>query len=117
MPWRRQKGRRESGVRSRRRCGAISPKRSRPLATDPQRPNGSAAALEGAEQRATDAERNAAVLGEEVAALKTELVDARELGRSTLQALALSNVGSIYREPRLGWRHAMRRLFGIVRSR
>jgi hypothetical protein len=59
---------------------------------------------ETAERKASEADRNAAVLGEEVATLKTELADARELGRSTLQALALSNVGSFYREPRLGWR-------------
>jgi hypothetical protein len=77
----------------------------------------SAAALELAQRRAADAEGNAAVLGEEVASLKTELADARHVGRTTLQALAASKVGSIYREPRLGWRHAMRRLFGIVRSR
>jgi hypothetical protein len=70
---------------------------------------------ETAERKASEADRNAAVLGEEVATLKTELADARQVGRSALQALAASSAANIYREPRLGWRHAMRRLFGIVR--
>jgi hypothetical protein len=72
---------------------------------------------ETAERKASEAERNAAVLGEEVAALKTELADARHVGRTALQALAASSAAGIYREPRLGWRHAMRRMFGIVSSR
>jgi hypothetical protein len=72
---------------------------------------------ETAERKASEADRNAAVLGEEVATLKTELADARDVGRSALQALAASNVGSIYREPRLGWCHVMRRLFGVVSGR
>jgi chromosome segregation ATPase len=53
---------------------------------------------------------------EQVEILKSELAHARELGRATLQALAASRLAAAYREPRLGWRQSLRRLFGSARG-
>jgi hypothetical protein len=50
---------------------------------------------------------------EQVEMLKSELAHAREVGRAILQALAASRLATGYREPRLGWRHSLRRLFGL----
>ena len=51
---------------------------------------------------------------EQVEMLKSELDHARQVGLAALQALAASIVGTVYREPRLGWRHALRRLLGVA---
>ena len=69
------------------------------------------------QRSARDAKNRAAAMTGEIAALKTELVESREVGRAAFQALAVSNIGLVYREPRLGWRQAMRRLFGIAHRR
>jgi hypothetical protein len=53
---------------------------------------------------------------EQVEILKSELAHAREIGRATLQALAASRLATAYREPRLGWRQSLRRLFGSARG-
>ena len=52
---------------------------------------------------------------EQVEMLKSELAHAREVGRATLQALAASRLATSYREPPLGWRQSLRRLFGFAR--
>ena len=75
----------------------------------------SAAALESVERRASDAEVKVVALSGEIAGLKTELADSRQVGRAALHALAVSNGGYAYREPRLGWRHTIQRLFGAIR--
>jgi hypothetical protein len=75
----------------------------------------SAAALESVERRASDAEVKVLALSGEIAGLKTELADSRQVGRAALHALAVSNAGYAYREPRLGWRHTIQRLFGAIR--
>lgn len=64
------------------------------------------------DRRARDAEALVSELRHELAVLKTELDDSRRVGRAALQALATSNPGYAYREPRLGWRQAVRWLFG-----
>jgi hypothetical protein len=46
--------------------------------------------------------------------LKSELAHARQAGRAALQALAASSAGTVYREPRLGWRQTLRRLLGFA---
>jgi hypothetical protein len=48
--------------------------------------------------------------------LTSELADARRAGRAALQALAASSAGSVYHEPRLGWRQTLRRLLGFAGS-
>jgi hypothetical protein len=75
----------------------------------------SAVALESVERRASDAEVKVVALSGDIAGLKTELADSRQVGRAALHALAVSNGGYAYREPRLGWRHTIRRLFGARR--
>ena len=75
----------------------------------------SAAALEAVERRASDAEVKMVALSGEIAGLKTELADSRQVGRAALHALAVSNGGYAYQEPRLGWRHTIQRLFGAIR--
>jgi len=75
----------------------------------------SAAALESVERRASDAEVKVVALSGEIAGIKTELADSRQVGRAALHALAVSNGGYAYREPRLGWRHTIQRLFGAIR--
>jgi len=75
----------------------------------------SAAALESVERRASDAEVKVVALSGEIAGIKTELADSRQVGRAALHALAVSNGGYAYREPRLGWRHTIQRLFGVIR--
>ena len=75
----------------------------------------SAAALESVERRASDAEVKVVALSGEIAGLKTGLADSRQVGRAALHALAVSNGGYAYREPRLGWRHTIQRLFGAIR--
>ena len=64
------------------------------------------------ERRARDAEALLSALRHELAVLKTELDDSRQVGRAAIQALATSNPSYAYREPRLGWRQAVRWLFG-----
>ena len=63
--------------------------------------------LQAAGRRAELAEIRAADLSEEVAR-------ARLVGRAAMQALAMSKLDTVAREPRLGWRQAMRRLFGMI---
>jgi len=75
----------------------------------------SAAALENVERRASEAERKVAALRGEIEGLKTELADSRQVGRAALHALAVSNRGYAYREPRLGWRQTIQRLFSAIR--
>ena len=76
-----------------------------------------AAALERATRRVRDADNKAAALTDEIKALKSELADSRQVGQAALQALAAANTGLIHREPRLGWRQSIRRLFGVARQR
>jgi len=81
-----------------------------------------APALEAARRSSEAAARDAAVseratLADEIKALTTELADSRQIGRAALQALAASNPGFTYREPRLGWRQTLRRLFSAARRR
>jgi hypothetical protein len=76
----------------------------------------SAAALENMERRASEAERKVAALSGEIEGLKTELADSRQVGRAALHALAVSNRGYAYREPRLGWRQTLQRLFAAIRG-
>ena len=76
----------------------------------------SAAALESVERRASEAERKVAALSGEIEGLKTELADSRQVGRAALHALAVSNRGYAYREPRLGWRQTLQRLFAAIRG-
>ena len=76
----------------------------------------SAAALERVERRASEAERKVAALSGEIEGLKTELADSRQVGRAALHALAVSNRGYAYREPRLGWRQTLQRLFAAIRG-
>jgi chromosome segregation ATPase len=64
--------------------------------------------LQAARRRSELAEIRAADLSEDVAR-------ARLVGRAAMQALAMSKLDTVAREPRLGWRQAMRRLFGIHR--
>jgi len=75
----------------------------------------SAAALGSVERRASDAEVKVVDLSGEIAGLKTELADSREVGRAALHALAVSNGSYAHKEPRLGWRHTVQRLFGAIR--
>jgi chromosome segregation ATPase len=76
----------------------------------------SAAALESVERRASEAERKVPALSGEIEGLKTELADSRQVGRAALHALAVSNRVYAYREPRLGWRQTIQRLFGAIRG-
>jgi hypothetical protein len=66
------------------------------------------------ERRARDAEAMLSALRHELDVLKTELDDSRQVGRAALQALTAGNPGYAYREPRLGWRQAVRWLFGVA---
>jgi hypothetical protein len=50
----------------------------------------------------------------QVAMLQSELGHAREAGRAALRALAPNSLGERYREPRLGWRQALRRVVGFA---
>src|SRR5262249_35684385 len=76
-----------------------------------------AAIGERATRRMRDAGNRAAALADEMTALKTELAYSRRGGQAALQALAASNPGAVYREPGLGWRQTLRRLFGAARRR
>jgi hypothetical protein len=61
-----------------------------------------------------DAMRAAQGRSEQVAMLKSEISHARQAGRAALQALAASRLATVNREPRLGWRQSLRRLFGFA---
>jgi len=61
-----------------------------------------------------DAIQAARTRSDQVEMLKSELAHAREVGRAILQALAASHPTTVHRDPGLGWRHSLRRLFGFA---
>ena len=76
-------------------------------------------AVEEAEREAEERRVAEAAMRSEIAdavlKLKSELANAREVGRAALDALAATSAAPIYREPPLGWRQAMRRFFAFSR--
>ena len=69
-------------------------------------------ALHDAEQRAAGAKS----LQGELAAAQSALAAARQVGRAAINALATDNPAPLERMPRLGWRQAVRQLFGLIAS-
>jgi hypothetical protein len=69
-------------------------------------------ALHDAEQRAAGAK----LLQGELAAAQSALTAARQVGRAAINALVTDNPPLLERLPRLGWRQAVRQLFGLIAS-